>query len=181
MDFPTLSTKRLRLVKVDKQYTKALFDIMSNDEVTKYYGMESLTSIEQAQQIIESFDRSYRQGFGIRFGIVLKETGQFIGTVGLNNLVTRMKRAEIGYEIHPAFWRKGYTSEAVKRVINYAFHELGLYRIGAVTFPENAPSWRLLEKLNFTKEGTLRGYIYQHGQSNNTYVWSILRPDWVRD
>jgi [ribosomal protein S5]-alanine N-acetyltransferase len=178
MDFPTLHSERLHLVKVEKKYANDLFDILSRDEVTKYYGMESLISLDQAEQIIESFETTYRQGFGIRFGIILKDTGRFIGTVGLNNLSMRMKRAEVGYEIHPDYWRKGYTKEAVKRVIDYAFNELHLYRVGAVTFPENEASWKLLLKLHFVKEGTLRGYLYQHGKSHDAFVFSLIRPDW---
>lgn len=179
-DFPLLHTERLNLVKVNKNFTQDFYKIMSLDEVTKYYGMESLSSIHQAEQIIENFDKTFQQRFGIRWGMILKETGAFIGTVGLNNLSHRMKRAEIGYELHPDYWGKGLTSEAVKRVIDYSFRELGLYRIGAVTFPENEPSWKLLLKLHFVKEGLLRGYLYQHGRSNDAYIFSLIRPDWEK-
>jgi [ribosomal protein S5]-alanine N-acetyltransferase len=178
LEFPTLATSRLHLVEIRKQHTDAYFNIMSQDIVTKFYGMDSLQHKEQATQIIESFNQTFQRGTGIRWGIILKESGTFIGTVGLNNLVKRMKRTEIGYEIHPNYWSNGYTSEAVKRVIDFCFQELGLHRIGAITFPENKPSWSLLQKLHFEKEGLLRGYLFQHGRSNDAFVFSLIRPEW---
>ncbi|WP_143522615.1 GNAT family N-acetyltransferase, partial [Pseudomonas sp. 2822-17] len=75
------------------------------------------------------------------------------------------RRAEIGYEIHPDFWRKGYTSEAVKEVISYGFEGLDLNRIGAVVFIENQASNQLLSKMGFQREGILRDYMYQYGKS----------------
>lgn len=112
-------------------------------------------------------------------GNYLGETNTFIGTVGLNNLTTQSKRAEIGYELHPAHWRKGVATEAIEAVLNYSFNDLGLFRMGAVTFPNNTSSNNLLEKVGFTKEGILRGYLYQYSKSHDAYVFSMLRTDWI--
>ncbi|QOS89014.1 GNAT family N-acetyltransferase [Brevibacillus sp. JNUCC-41] len=65
------------------------------------------------------------------------------------------KRAEIGYEIHPDHWRKGYTLEAASKVISYGFDEMNLTRIGAVVFIENEAPSTLLTKIGFQKEGVL--------------------------
>lgn len=77
----------------------------------------------------------------------------------------RNKLAEIGYEIHPEQWRKGYTLEALSEVILYGFDVLGLTRIGAVVFIENEASNNLLEKVGFQKEGILKDYMYQDGKA----------------
>ena len=55
----------------------------------------------------------------MRWGIVWQETGELIGTVGLNNLALHSKRTEIGYDLLPAHWRKGIVTEAVEAVIDY--------------------------------------------------------------
>lgn len=179
MNFPTLKTKRLKLVHIDHQYDQALFDIMSNKSVTEFYGMDSLQSIDQATKIIDSFQSTYEKKQGIRWGIILEQTNAFIVTIGLNNLTTRSKRAEIGYELHPDFWRKGIATEAIEAVLNYSFDELGVFRMGAVTFPDNVSSNNLLEKVGFKKEGILRGYLFQNNQSHDAYVFSMLKTDWV--
>ncbi|WP_396266072.1 GNAT family N-acetyltransferase [Halobacillus salinarum] len=130
MAFPALETKRLNLVQVSEEHTESYFEVMSNAEVTKYYGMDALQHREDAVQIIDSFQKTYESKRGIRWGMVLKATGEFVGTLGLNNLSTWSKKAEIGYELHPSHWAKGLTTEAVKEVLRYAFEELDLYRMG---------------------------------------------------
>lgn len=179
MGFPELETNRLNLVQVKKEHTQSFFEIMSKDEVTKYYGMDSLKSIDDASKIVESFQSTYDSKRGIRWGIVLKETGDLVGTLGLNNLNTWSKKAEIGFELHPLYWNKGITIEAVREVLRYSFEDLQLFRIGAVTYPQNEPSIQLLKRLSFTKEGLLRGYLYQNNQSHDALIFSVLRTEWA--
>jgi [ribosomal protein S5]-alanine N-acetyltransferase len=100
--------------------------------------------------------------------------------VGLNGLQLKNKRAEIEYELHPDYWRMGLSSEAIKEVIRFSFTQLDLYRIGAVVYPENEASINLLLNLSFTKEGLLRGYINQNEQFHDTYVLSLLKPEWIK-
>ncbi|MBO8173313.1 MAG: GNAT family N-acetyltransferase [Bacillaceae bacterium] len=178
MRFPELQTERLMLVQVQKEHAESFYAIMSRDEVTRYYGMDSLNSLDEAVKIIESFQDTFESKMGIRWGIVLKETGEFVGTVGLNHLSLWNKRAEVGFELHPSHWHKGIATEAVKEVIRYAFEDLGLFRIGAVTYPQNEPSIQLLKRLGFSKEGLLRGYLYQHNQSHDALLFSVLRTEW---
>ncbi|MBF6634888.1 GNAT family protein [Microbacterium sp. APC 3898] len=179
MDFPQLETERLLLNRIEERDAERFFDIMSRDEVTIYCGMDSLVHSEEAVEMIRSFQTSFNLKRGMRWAIRLKETGDFIGTIGLNNLYLGSKKAEIGYELHPDYWRQGFTQEAIRGVLSYAFAELGLYRIGAVTFPENKSSNRLLEKLGFTWEGRLRGYLHQRNQSHDAFIFSILRTEWM--
>ena len=178
MDFVELETERLRLVKLNKSHLESYFSIMSKQEVMKYYGMEPLSKKEEAIILLESMERGMELNQSIRWGIILKESGQLIGTVGLNNLSLKSKRAEVGYELHPEYWRYGYTTEAVSSVLHFSFENLELYRIGAITYPANTPSNHLLLKLGFTLEGTLRGYLYQKNQSHDAYVFSITSPEW---
>lgn len=178
MNFPILETERLLLVEVKEEYVESFFEIMSNDEVTKYYGMDSLKTMNEAKNIIQSFKDTYASNRGIRWAMILKETDTFVGTLGLNNLNPRHKRAEVGYDLHPNYWNNGLTTEAVKEVLRYSFEELQLLRIGAVTYPKNEPSMNVLRKLGFQEEGNLRGYIYQNNQSNDVVSFSVLKNEW---
>jgi [ribosomal protein S5]-alanine N-acetyltransferase len=178
MEFPILETERLQLVQISQHHAAEYFDIMSREEVTKYYGMDSLANPEQAEKMIKSFQTSFELDRGIRWGLVLKENGRFAGTIGLNNLNLHGKKAEVGYELHPYYWGKGLIREANTAVLAYAFTELDLFRIGAVTFPENKASSSLLKTLGFMEEGRLRGYLYQGRQSHDALVFSLLKPEW---
>lgn len=173
--FPTLETERLLLREISKDDAEGIFACFSNENVTKYYGQETLESIEQAESFVDFFANSYKEKRGIRWGIEIKGTQGIIGTIGFNAWSPKHRRAEIGYEIHPEQWRKGYTFEAVSKVVQYGFNEFALTRIGAVVFIDNEASSNLLTKVGFQKEGILRDYMYQNGKAYDTYVYSLLK------
>ena len=174
MTFPELETDRLHLVEVKKEHAQGIFDNFSNPAVLQYYGMDPMTELAQAEKLVEHFRNSFLANRSMRWAMVRKEDNRFAGTIGLNNLSKGMKRAEIGFEIHPDFWRTGITSEAVKAVLHYSFTEMGLHRMGAVTFLDNVASIKLLEKNGFEQEGILRSYLFQNGQSHDARVFSVL-------
>ncbi|MFK9094996.1 GNAT family N-acetyltransferase [Bacillus salipaludis] len=178
MTFPILETKRLKLIEITHQHVDPLYEILSLEEVTQFYGTNRFTLQVEASRLIDMIHKNFLEKRGIRWGIKLKENQKIIGTVGLNALHLKNKRAEIGYELHPSFWRTGYVTEAIKEVLRFSFDQLDLYRVGAVVYPENEASINLLMKLGFTKEGLLRGYIHQNEQFHDTYVLSILQPEW---
>jgi [ribosomal protein S5]-alanine N-acetyltransferase len=180
--FPILETKRLKLIEITQHqlHVDSLFDIFSSEEVTRYYGSERFSLPAEAVKLIDMFQKNYQEKRGLRWGIKLKENQRIIGTLGLNGLQLKNKRTEIGYELHPGFWGKGYASEAVQEVLRFSFEKLDLFRIGAVVFPENESSLKLLEKFGFSIEGLLRGYIQQDGDVHDTYLLSLLKPEWEK-
>lgn len=173
--FPTLETERLRLREITIDDREDLFEYLSNEEVIKYYGQEAFVHLTQAEALIDLFATNFRENKGVRWGIERKGVQGLIGTVGFHAFSAKHRRAEIGYEIHPDYWRKGYTQEAVMSILQYGFDVLELTRIGAVVFTENDASYQLLEKLGFEREGLLRDYMYQTGALHDTYIYSLLK------
>jgi [ribosomal protein S5]-alanine N-acetyltransferase len=173
--FPILETDRLVLREITKEDSEGIFACFSNDDVTRFYGQETLENIEQAEKFVDFFSKIYNEKRGIRWGIERKGTKGIIGTIGFNAWLPKHKRAEIGYEIHPEHWRKGYTSEALSKVLSYGFDNMSLTRIGAVVFIDNDASNNLLLKIGFQKEGVLRDYMYQNGVAHDTYLYSLLK------
>lgn len=173
--FPELETERLRLREIREEDAPAIYACFSSREVMRYYGQEPLTTLEQAMEFAQFFAGSYRDQRGIRWGIEIKGSQDMIGTIGFNAWSQRHQRAELGYELHPGYWHKGYASEAASRVINYGFDTLNLNRIGAVVFTGNGASNAMLSRLGFQLEGTLRNNMMQGGVSHDTYVYSIVR------
>lgn len=175
--FPELETERLILREIVEEDSEAIFACFSKDEVTKYYGQETLESLEQAKKFVEFFSKNFNEKRGIRWGIERKGTKGIIGTIGFNTWSPKHKRAEIGYEIHPKHWRKGYARESISKIIAYGFYELELTRIGAVVFIDNEASNHLLMKMGFQKEGVLKDYMYQNGVPYDTNVYSFLKSN----
>lgn len=173
--FPVLETERLNLREITKEDAEGIFACFSNGNVTRYYGEETLHHIAQAEKFVDFFSKNYEAKRGIRWGIEIKGIKKIIGTIGFNAWSPKHKRAEIGYEIHPDYWRQGYSSEALSTILSYGFDVMGLSRIGAVVFLENEASNQMLLKHGFQKEGILRDYIVQNGTSHDTYVYSLLK------
>ncbi|KYG91888.1 acetyltransferase [[Bacillus] sp. KCTC 13219] len=171
---PTLETERLILREISLKDAESIFAYFSNDDMTKHYGMQSFTNIGQAERLIEAFATNFQNKRGMRWGITIKGNHRLIGTIGFNLWSPVHKRAEVGFEIHPDFWRAGYASEGLQKIVEYGFRELGFTRIGAIVFVENEASNQLLTKQGFEKEGLLRNYMYQNGQPYYVNVYSKL-------
>ncbi|WP_176470275.1 GNAT family N-acetyltransferase [Terribacillus saccharophilus] len=178
LTFQKLETERIVLDEVKMQDAPYVFAALSDRNVTKFYGMEPLQSIEEAERVISSFRCGLQEGRVIRWGMYCKEAGRFLGTIGLHQVNRSNRRAEIGYELHPDHWKKGFANEAMGAVLGYCFKELDLLRIGAMVYPENKASAALLEKQGFMKEGLLHSYYYHGGKTYDANVYALLREDW---
>lgn len=82
--FPLLETERLILREITKEDAEGIFACFSNHDVTRYYGQETLNSIEQAESFVDFFSNNYNEKRGIRWGIERKDTKGIIGTIGFN-------------------------------------------------------------------------------------------------
>jgi [ribosomal protein S5]-alanine N-acetyltransferase len=102
--------------------------------------------------------------------------GQLIGLCGIHP--QGWDRAEIGYWFGAAFWGNGYGTEAARRLIQYGFEEMGLYRVQATYFSWNIASRRVMEKAGMQYEGMLRGYLVKDGDPIDAGICAITRPDW---
>lgn len=90
------------------------------------------------------------------FGIELKDIGKIIGGIGINKIDNRQGKASVGYWLGKKHHRKGYASEALREILNFAFNEIGLRRIEAGVFEGNPSSGKLLEKFGSKQEGMKR-------------------------
>lgn len=84
---------------------------------------------------------------------------------------------EIGYRTLPSERRKGYTTEAVRLLVDYLFSTMDIERLESVTDIENIPSQRVLEKNGFKKEGTLRRRSRNKSEYRDEYMYGILKED----
>ncbi|HVP06415.1 MAG TPA: GNAT family N-acetyltransferase [Candidatus Acidoferrum sp.] len=110
-------------------------------------------------------------------GIVLKETGEVIGGIGMHKIDRRMKNAEIGCWIGKPYRGTGLMVEAMKAMLKYAFDELKLKRVYAHIFVENVASRKMVEKCGFVREGRLRASHLHHRHWRDSYLYSILKED----
>lgn len=151
-----LQTERLVLRKMKASDAASMFTIWSDPEVTKFMNINSFTDESQAVDMIEMLDKLSRENRAIRYSIIELESNEIIGSCGYNSFDFKNAKAEIGYDISKAFWGKGYAPEAILSLMDYAFSTLEFNRIEAKVELENINSIKVLQKLNFTFEGTMR-------------------------
>lgn len=172
-----LNTKRLHLRKMQVSDAPSLFKIWSDPDVTKFMNISSFTHETQAKEMIELLESLAQANKAIRFSMFEMKTREIIGTCGFNSIDFENSKAEIGYDIAKAYWGMGYAPEGIKALLYYAFQNLGLNRIEAKVEPDNVNSIRVLQKLDFTFEGTLRQYEKSKGKFIDINIYSILKTD----
>lgn len=102
-----------------------------------------------------------------------------IGTVNLNDIHSLYKRADISFVIgHLEAQGKGFATEAVHAVCNYAFSIMGLYRLTGGHYESNTGSMRVFQKNNFTLEGRRRQHIINvDGEREDSLIYGLLASE----
>lgn len=115
------------------------------------------------------------------FGIYPKDSEQLIGHISLY-AIKRLpySSAFIGYSIDEDFTRQGIATEAVNRVVQFAFNVVNLHRIEAYVSPKNIASVKVLEKANFQREGLLRELLFINGKWEDHYMYSLLQNEYLQ-
>lgn len=176
--FPQLETERFILRKLSFDDADDLFDYFSNDEVTKYYDLDSFVEVRQARDLIQSWNSRYLENKGYRWAITVKPDNRVIGTCGYHNWAKEHFKAEIGYELHPTYWRQGVMREVLQEIMRFGFEDLGLNRIEAFIDPDNINSRYLLEKTGFSEEGYLKQCFYEKGQFVDAVLFALLKEQY---
>jgi ribosomal-protein-alanine N-acetyltransferase len=175
--FPELVTARLRLRQLRPTDAAAVYHVFADEEVVRYYDLERMTNLEQARELIERQNRRFERQEVIRWAITQQADDLVIGTCGLV-ISPQNAQGGLGYELARAYWRRGIMSEALRLVVHFGFHAVGLNRIQALVMPGNIPSAELLRTLGFTEEGLLRDYAFFKGRFQDLLVFSVLKREW---
>lgn len=136
------------------------------------------TDVHTMQQIIERCIDGYTSGMSCRWALA-DAHDVLVGTCGLSNWSLPHSHAELVYDLAPQYWRQGLMSQAVAAVLAWAFNTAGFNRIHAYVMDTNEPSWSLLEKIGFQREGLLRQFRIAKGVPRSFLLYSRLREEWL--
>lgn len=121
-------------------------------------------TMECQRKILRDEYRDYRKGSGIRLWLIKKENNKVIGNICFNNIVMgNFKSCFLSYKLDKDEINRGYITEAIRKGIDIMFGQYGLHRIEVNIIPRNERSLRVVEKLNFEKEGFSRKYLEING------------------
>jgi len=127
------------------------------------------------RSILKEEDKASRKCQEFRFWITEKGDNTVIGTVCISNILFgSVKSCYLSYKIAADMQGKGYATEAVGEVVNFAFKILQLHRIESYVMPRNSKSLRVMEKLGFMPEGLSRRCLEVNGVWEDHVRFSLL-------
>lgn len=179
---PRLDTPRLYLRLPEARDAEAwIAQIRRNEEFLRPWSPSAaLRQVNRhgftARRALWQYDS--RQGCAHVFFIFRQSDNALIGGITLGNIMRgAAQMATIGYWLDGDLRGQGYMTEAVGRLSEYAFRDMGLHRVQAGCLPENNASHRVLLKNGFKPEGISRGYIKINGVWRDHLIFSKLATD----
>ncbi len=175
-EFPQLETDRLILREMTLDDLEFYFRHFNNTKIVEGSCFPGPESLEAAKEELERYCiKPFKENKGIRWGIIRKGDDELIGTCGYYDWHKTVRRAEIGYDLDPAYWGQGLVTEALIAVLKYGFEKMDLNRIQAIIDSRNTRSLNLVHRLGFKKEGILRQNSYFDGRARNSETMSAFR------
>ena len=179
-----LETERLCL----RDYTEADFEAyykLKTDDRTMYYLQDIKlgdreTAWDEFRDVLADRESGHRQYYFLHMEI--KETHEQVGSIGYTVVDDTPvgKIVHLGYFTYPEFWGKGYTSEALGKVLEYAFTEDNVYRVTTGCLKENAGSERVMQNNGMIKEAEHVDYEWHDGRMKTRLEYRLLKKEWER-
>ena len=174
-NLPVLETERLILRKCGDNDLAEFFRLASNPNVTTWITWETHKFMEETAAFIKLLTDGYENGTCMTWAMCDKETDKFMGLISFTNIKEKHFSGELGYWIGEEYWNKGYTTEAMKRIIEYSFDTMGMHRITAAHCVENLSSARVMVKAGMSFEGVGKGEAYIHGRFCDIAHYAIVK------
>ena len=178
MSQPILETSRLILRSFRKDDAAAVKRLAGDWEIADTtLNVPHPYEDGMAEEWIEAHGPGYEAEKLATFAVVLRDTEELIGTIGLR-INRDVNKGDLGYWIGKPYWNLGYATEAARAVIAFGFDELELNRIYAGHFARNPSSGRVMEKIGMLREGTARQDTMKWGKYEDLVSYGMLREDW---
>ncbi|GAA1993218.1 GNAT family N-acetyltransferase [Kitasatospora viridis] len=175
---PSLNTARLRLRAFEDADANDLFALHSSAYVLRYWDSAPWSERARAEKFVTDCRQMALEGTGARLAVERAGDGAFIGWCGLSGWNPVYRSASLGYCFSEAAWGHGYATETARALLRWAFDTLDLNRVQAEVDTRNGASARVLEKLGFVREGTLREDCVVNGDVSDSWVYGLLRREW---
>ena len=172
-----LETERLKLRPWTRRDACDFYEYARHPEVGPAAGWMPHKSIDETIRIIEDC-MLYNQ---LAWAMELRATGHVIGSINLRDDVKRSEHLSytLGFSMSRDYWGQGLMPEAGHAVIRHAFDTLHVHLLSVFHYPHNTRSKRVIEKLGFKYEGTLRWAAkLEDGSVFDELCYSMMRPEY---
>lgn len=154
---PVIEFQNIRLRRFNLNDLQNMIELESDEEVMRFTSLRKALPKEESEKRLQNTinSESERAPLGI-WAAEFKDSQEFIGWFMLLN--RQYPHPELGFMIAKRHWGKGLTAIAAKGLVNYAFQNLGLQKIVAVTTQDNFASKKVLLKIGFAQQGTVNNF-----------------------
>jgi RimJ/RimL family protein N-acetyltransferase len=172
----TFATPRLLLRPPRMSDALAIFSNYAQDsEATRYLIWRPHKNIHETEEFLDRYAADRGMDGDFPWAITLTAGGELIGMVGLR---IRGFKADLGYVLGRPWWGRGYATEAVRPIVDWALSQPSVYRVWAMCDVDNLASARVLEKVGMSREGIMRRSQMHPNVSDeprDSYCYAIVK------
>lgn len=151
---------------------------MNDKEIVKY--LESRFTNYSMEDLIDYVIKTTSNSDILFLAIISKEENKHIGNIKLGPINRMHLFANMGIIIgEKNYWGKGYATEAIKIVVDYAFNKLNLHKITAGVYVENTRSKKVFLKAGFKKEGILKKHYFYNGKYIDAIILGVINERFI--
>lgn len=177
---PSLETQRLMLRPMTEKDVPDLEKWLGLDVVYTYWGRKATRGEKNPGELFVDprpwVKRKPSPDF--KWGMVLKEKNEVMGEIAVFD-IQNGRMGDVAYRLNPAYWGRGYATEALQEVVRFIFTQTAIQRLNGGADVRNVASCRVMEKCGFVREGTVR-----QGKMVSVYcdyhIYGLLREDYEK-
>lgn len=173
---PNLESERLLFKPVSNEFRHLIFRYLSDRQVRTNMKMPVLDTPETQEEWWVRFQEYRNKGEAAQWCAFFKESGEYAGLFTIKEINQRHFRGEIGYSVMQPFWGNGIGAEGAKRLMDYAYDEIGLHTLFAMILPYNTASQRIVKRLGFEQEGLFPEMHLYKGAFYDVLQFSKINP-----
>ena len=167
-----LESKRLYFRPFRESDAPSVFEYSKDSETVKYLTWEPHKSVDQS--LFGIINYLSKNG---AYAIVLKENNKLIGSIDLR--IIDSDSASFGYVINKKYWNKGYMSEALYRMFEYLFDEVGIKQIIGCHESANIASGKVMMKCGMKWSHLVKNEEINHKIADYDH-YIIKKEDWIK-
>ncbi|MFW9967449.1 MAG: GNAT family N-acetyltransferase [Candidatus Thorarchaeota archaeon] len=183
LDIPTqLETETLIVRKFEKGDGADLLGLLNrnnNREILREAADEvnDIKTLDEAEIDVRKHAAEWESGERFVMGIWLKSTNEYVGQIWVEPEKWEVPSFELGYYIDQGYTQRGIATEAARRTLKFLFEDLKAHKVIITTNEANERSWKLAERLGFTREGHHRDSGIENGKRWSLYYYGMLKSE----
>jgi [ribosomal protein S5]-alanine N-acetyltransferase len=171
----TLETTRLFLEPLCENHAELLFPALSDIKIYEFIPEDppELEALRERYGGLQIRCSPKGDELWLNWAIRIKDSETYLGYVQAT--LTSDQRGDFAYVLGSTFWKQGYATEACKRVLELLFESYGMTQINARVDTRNQASYRLIERLGFTRVAIHSNVDFFKGSSSDEYEYCLNR------